>query len=206
VFCGGTSDRDFDVVIEAFRQRRVPVTLVCREDQTFRPPGPVEPHFTVRRGVSEQEYHALAAAAGVVVVALKSATSGCGQLLFSFCMRHGVPVIATDCFGTRDEVIHGHTGWLVPAGDAQALGQAYDRLAADPALRRRLVQQARAQALSRQAGLAGFVSAMNGLGEALRGEPAPQPMPVPTPDAPGFPQRPQGTAVRAADQPIGEAA
>jgi glycosyltransferase involved in cell wall biosynthesis len=198
VFCGGTSDRDFDVVIEAFRQRRVPVTLVCREDQTFRPPGPVEPHFTVRRGVPEQEYHALAAAAGVVVVALKSATSGCGQLLFSFCMRHGVPVIATDCFGTRDEVVHGRTGWLVPAGDAHALGQAYDRLAADPELRRRLVRQARVQALSRQEGLAGFVSAMNALGDTLRGAPAPE--------SPRFPQRPRGTAARAADHLIGEAA
>jgi hypothetical protein len=198
VFCGGTSDRDFDVVIEAFRHRRVHVTLVCREDQTFRAPGPIEPHFTVRLGVSEQEYHALAAAAGVVVVALKSAASGCGQLLFSFCMRHGVPVIATDCFGTRDEVRHGHTGWLVPAGDAQALGQAYDRLAADPALRDFLVRNARAQALSRPGGLAAFVQAMQALGDTLRGAPAPQ--------GSTFPQRPQAATARGAGQPLGEAA
>jgi glycosyltransferase involved in cell wall biosynthesis len=198
VFCGGTSDRDFDVVIEAFRHRPVPVTLVCREDQAFRPPGPIEPHFTVRRGVSEQEYHALAAAAGVVVVALKFATSGCGQLLFSFCMRHGVPVIATDCFGTRDEVVHGHSGWLVPAGDAQALGQAYDRLAADPTLRLQLVRNARAQAWSRRDGLAGFVKAMNALGDTLRGAPAPE--------GATFPQRPQATPARSAGHPIGEAA
>lgn len=198
VFCGGTSDRDFDVVIEAFRHRPVPVTLVCREDQAFRPPGPVEPHFTVRRGVSEQEYHALAAAAGVVVVALKSTTSGCGQLLFSFCMRHGVPVIATDCFGTRDEVVHGHSGWLVPAGDARALGQAYDRLAADPALRQHLVHNARAQALSRRDGLAGFVRAMNALGDTLRGAPAPE--------GAAFPQRPLATTARSAGHPIGETA
>jgi glycosyltransferase involved in cell wall biosynthesis len=198
VFCGGTSDRDFDVVIEAFRHRPVPVTLVCREDQAFRPPGPVEPHFTVRRGVSEQEYHALAAAAGVVVVALKSATSGCGQLLFSFCMRHGVPVIATDCFGTRDKVVHGHSGWLVPAGDARALGQAYDRLAADPALRQHLVHNARAQALSRRDGLAGFVRAMNALGDTLRGAPAPE--------GATFPQRPLATTARSAGHPIGETA
>jgi hypothetical protein len=185
-------------VIEAFRHRPVPVTLVCREDQTFRAPGPIEPHFTVRRGVSEQEYHALAAAAGVVVVALKSAASGCGQLLFSFCMRHGVPVIATDCFGTRDEVRHGHTGWLVPAGDAQALGQAYDRLAADPALRDFLVRNARAQALSRPGGLAAFVQAMQALGDTLRGAPAPK--------GSTFPQRPQSATARSAGQPLGEAA
>jgi glycosyltransferase involved in cell wall biosynthesis len=134
----------------------------------------------------------------VVVVALKSATSGCGQLLFSFCMRHGVPVIATDCFGTRDDVVHGHSGWLVPAGDARALGQAYDRLAANPALRQHLVHNARAQALSRRDGLAGFVRAMNALGDTLRGAPAPE--------GATFPQRPLATTARSAGHPIGETA
>jgi hypothetical protein len=173
VFAGGTSDRDFDVVVEAFRDRNVPVTIVCREDQRFCAPGPVGAHFNVKRGVSEAEFHALAAAAGVVVVALKSSASACGQLLFGFCMRHGIPVIATDCYGTRDEVIHEHTGWLVPAGDAQALTQAYDCLAADAALRQRLVRNAREQALARAqaSGLAGFVQGMQALGETLEGRP-----------------------------------
>jgi len=163
VFAGGSSDRDFDVVIEAFRDSAVPVTIVCREDQRFRHPGPAGPHFSVHRGVTESEYHALAAAAGVVVVALKSTASGCGQLLLSFCMRHGVPVIATDCCGTRDEVIHGRTGWLVPAGDAQALRRAYERLASDPGLRERLVRNARARAQAQDIGLSGFVQAMERL-------------------------------------------
>lgn len=163
VFAGGSSDRDFDVVIEAFREGSIPVTIVCREDQRFRHPGPAGAHFIVRRGVSETEYHALAAAAGVVVVALKSASSGCGQLLLSFCMRHGIPLIATDSCGTRDEVIHGRTGWLVPAGDAQALRQAYERLAADPGLRDRLVHNARARAQAQDIGLPGFVQAMENL-------------------------------------------
>lgn len=163
VFAGGSSDRDFDVVIEAFREGSVPVTIVCRDDQRFRHPGPTGAHFSVHRGVSEFEYHALAAAAGVVVVALKSTASGCGQLLLSFCMRHGVPVIATDCFGTRDEVIHGCTGWLVPAGDAQALRRAYERLATDPGLRERLVRNARARAQAQDIGLSGFVQAMEHL-------------------------------------------
>lgn len=175
VFAGGTSDRDFDVVIEAFRDRPVPVILVCREDQRFRVPGPLGANFSVHRGVSEARYHALAAAAGVVVVALKSSASGCGQLLFSFCMRHGIPVIATDCYGTRDDVIHGHTGWLVPPGDAQALALAYDRLAADPVLRQDLVRHARARALARarDRDLAAFVQALQGLGQVLQGQPSP---------------------------------
>lgn len=176
VFAGGTSDRDFDVVIDAFRDPPVPVTIVCREDQAFRPPGPAGAHFTVRRGVSEAEYHALAAAAGVAVVALKQTASGCGQLLFTFCMRRGIPVIATDCFGTRDYVIHGHSGWLVPAGDARALRQAYDHLAADPALRQRLAHQARA--VARTGGLASFVRAIEALGLAKNVPPAGGPFPA----------------------------
>ena len=102
---------------------------------------------------------------GVVVVALKSGASGCGQLVFTFCMRHGIPVIATDCYGTRDYVVHEETGLLVPAGDAAALRRAYDRLAADRALRQRLTAQARAR--SAQWGLSGFVERIEGIAQAL---------------------------------------
>ena len=87
---------------------------------------------------------------------------------------------------------------MVPAGDAQARGQAYDRLAADPTLRQHLVHNARAQALSRRDGLTGFVRAMNALGDTLRGAPAPE--------GATFPQRPQATTARGAGHPIGEAA
>lgn len=34
------------------------------------------------------------------------------------------PIIATDASRYREAVVHGRTGWLVPAGDAQALGRA----------------------------------------------------------------------------------
>lgn len=165
VFAGGSSERDFDVVIRAFQDGKVPVTLVCRQDEPLRSSGPLSDNFSVHREVSHARFDALALQAGVVVVALKSGASGCGQLVFTFCMRHGIPVIATDCYGTRDYVVHEETGLLVPAGDAAALRRAYDRLAADRALRQRLTAQARAR--SAQWGLSGFVGHIEGIVQAL---------------------------------------
>ena len=73
--------------------------------------------------------------------------------------------IATECYGTRDYVVHEQTGLLVPAGDATALRQAYDWLAADPALRQRLSAQARAR--SAQWGLSGFVERIDSIAQTL---------------------------------------
>lgn len=165
VFAGGSSERDFDVVIRAFRGTEVPVTLVCRGDQAFEAPGPEGDNFHVYREVSHAKFEALTREAEVAVVALKSSSSGCGQLLFSFCMRHGIPVIATDCYGTRDYVLPEVSGLLVPAGDERALRHAYDRLARDTALRHRLIREARAQ--SARNGLAGFVHAIEDISRQL---------------------------------------
>ncbi|MBI3506511.1 MAG: glycosyltransferase family 4 protein [Proteobacteria bacterium] len=50
-------------------------------------------------------------------------------------MLAGLPVVATDIRGSREEVIDGLTGLLVPVRDPAALGTALAKLAADPALR-----------------------------------------------------------------------
>ncbi len=50
-------------------------------------------------------------------------------------MLTGLPVVATDIRGSREEVIDGHTGLLVPVRDEAALGAALSKLAGDPALR-----------------------------------------------------------------------
>jgi glycosyltransferase involved in cell wall biosynthesis len=46
----------------------------------------------------------------------------------------GLPVVATDIRGSREEVVPGETGALVPVQDAPALAEALDRLIGDPAL------------------------------------------------------------------------
>ncbi len=70
----------------------------------------------------------------------------------------GVPVVAFDAAGAREAVRHGETGWLVPAGDAAALADAVARLAADPALRRRLGEAGR-ERMRRDFGLESMVEA-----------------------------------------------
>ncbi|MCB8983675.1 MAG: glycosyltransferase family 4 protein [Ardenticatenaceae bacterium] len=61
----------------------------------------------------------------------------------------GLPVIATRVGGLTDVVADGETGYLLPPGDLRGLIHAFERLIADPALRQRLGQAARARALSR---------------------------------------------------------
>jgi glycosyltransferase involved in cell wall biosynthesis len=50
----------------------------------------------------------------------------------------GKPVIAARSGGLPELVAEGDTGWLIPPGDAGALGAAIERLAADPAAARRM--------------------------------------------------------------------
>lgn len=62
-------------------------------------------------------------------------------------MCAGLPVVATDIRGSREEVVDGETGLLVPLGDEAALAAALGRLVADTALRRRMGEAGRARAL-----------------------------------------------------------
>ena len=62
-------------------------------------------------------------------------------------MMTGLPVVATDIRGSREEVVPGETGLLVPVRDSEALAEALGRLVEDAALRRRLGGAGRARAL-----------------------------------------------------------
>ena len=63
-------------------------------------------------------------------------------------MLTGLPVVATNVRGPREQVIDGQTGLLVPLFDIPALAQALQTLAIDPALRAKLGQAGRARALA----------------------------------------------------------
>jgi glycosyltransferase involved in cell wall biosynthesis len=62
-------------------------------------------------------------------------------------MMVGLPVIATDIRGSREEVVRGETGLLVPVADKDALAGAIRELSADPALRQRMGDAGRRRAL-----------------------------------------------------------
>ncbi|MGH2571955.1 MAG: glycosyltransferase family 4 protein [Actinomycetota bacterium] len=61
----------------------------------------------------------------------------------------GLPVVATDIRGCREVVEHGINGFLVPAGDAQALAEAIRKLGNEPALRQTMGRAARDRARDR---------------------------------------------------------
>jgi glycosyltransferase involved in cell wall biosynthesis len=79
------------------------------------------------------------------VFMLPSLFEGTPQTLIE-AMLSGLPIITTATCGMRDVIQDGHNGLLVPIRDAQALVAAFERLRADAALRRRLGQQAHADA------------------------------------------------------------
>jgi len=63
-------------------------------------------------------------------------------------MMTGLPVVATDIRGCREEVIDGETGVLVPVDDPTRLREALARLAGDPDLRRNMGDAGRDRALA----------------------------------------------------------
>jgi glycosyltransferase involved in cell wall biosynthesis len=64
-------------------------------------------------------------------------------------MLTGLPVVATDIRGPREQVVDGETGFLVPPAAIAPLATALNRLAADPALRAAMGDAARRRALDR---------------------------------------------------------
>ena len=64
-------------------------------------------------------------------------------------MLTGLPVVATDIRGPREQVGAGETGFLVPPATVAPLADALRRLAENPALRARMGEAGRARALER---------------------------------------------------------
>jgi glycosyltransferase involved in cell wall biosynthesis len=65
---------------------------------------------------------------------LSSRWEGFGNVVAE-AMACGAPVLVGDCdFGPREQVVHGVSGWIVPADSPLALGEAMDVLLGDPQL------------------------------------------------------------------------
>ena len=62
-------------------------------------------------------------------------------------MMTGLPVVATNIRGSREEVLHDHTGLLVPVRAPAALAAALDHLVSDRTLRISMGMAGRARAL-----------------------------------------------------------
>jgi glycosyltransferase involved in cell wall biosynthesis len=78
----------------------------------------------------------------IELLVLPSGAEGFGLVLIE-AMAAGVPVVATNVPGIRDVVRHGRTGLLVAPGSPAGLVRAIDAILRDPALRQRLVVEAK---------------------------------------------------------------
>lgn len=141
VFSGGLSDRDFETLIKAFTNTNVPVTIVCTQRHIFKNPLLITSNFNIVRNVSEREYFSLALSSNIVIITLENEYSSCGQLLFTFCMKNGIPIIATDCYGTRDYITNNENGILIPVKDDKAILSAYNKLITEPFFRESLIKK-----------------------------------------------------------------
>jgi glycosyltransferase involved in cell wall biosynthesis len=63
-------------------------------------------------------------------------------------MMSALPVVATDIRGSREEVVDGQTGRLVPVADVAALTEALSQLAGDAELRKAWGAAGRVRALA----------------------------------------------------------
>jgi glycosyltransferase involved in cell wall biosynthesis len=63
-------------------------------------------------------------------------------------MMSGLPVVATHIRGSREEVVDGETGFLVPVRDAARLADALRKLAGDSDLRSRFGAASRERAVA----------------------------------------------------------
>jgi glycosyltransferase involved in cell wall biosynthesis len=76
------------------------------------------------------------------VCVLSSETEGFSNAVLEY-MAAGRPVVATDVGGTREAVVDGETGYLVPPGDPSALARPILRLLRAPELARRMGESGR---------------------------------------------------------------
>jgi glycosyltransferase involved in cell wall biosynthesis len=110
----------------------------------------MEPYF-VQAGLGERlrrlgyrdDIPAILAAADIF--ALPSHFEGLPMSIIE-AMLTGLPVVATNIRGPREQVVDGETGILVPPAAVAPLAAALDRLVADPSLRARMGEAGRARA------------------------------------------------------------
>jgi len=83
---------------------------------------------------------------GASLFALASRQEGLG-IVFLEAMACGLPVVTTDCGGSRDPIVHGRTGFLAPVGDWCSLADFMLRVLRDDDLARSMGRAGRERAV-----------------------------------------------------------
>jgi glycosyltransferase involved in cell wall biosynthesis len=142
----GRTYRDYPTLLEAARGGLdLAVTIVAGRSTFGTVPLPAG--VDVRYDIPLPELIDLIARSALVVLPLTEREISTGQSVLLEAMAMGKAVVVTRVNGTVDYVDHMRTGVLVPPNDPAAMRDAINRLAGDPALRRRLGEAGREQVL-----------------------------------------------------------
>lgn len=135
-------EQGMDVVIDAARAAGLPLTICgagpARGALEARAAG-LDARFT--GFVSRAALDGVMRETSIAVLAARRGEGLPNVLLEA--MAYARPVIATACAGTRDLLVDGANGLVVPPDDSSALAAALGRLTADPALAARLAAEGR---------------------------------------------------------------
>lgn len=132
VYAAGKSDRDFNIVIRAFKNTNVPVTIVCTDNYKITETN-ISSNIRILRfsQVSPEQYYALAHQAFCIINSVTNETSPCGQLLVHFGMENSIPTISTDGYSVKDYIVNNENGLLFKVGKSNEIFNCYQKLKND---------------------------------------------------------------------------
>lgn len=118
-FAGGDAYRDYETYCRAVRGTGMS-SIIASSRLAVDPLNiPREVNYIGRVGFTM--YKEMMAQSRLVIVPLKAHPVSQGQLAITQAMGMGKTVVATDSTGTRDYIVDGETGFLVPPSDPQSL-------------------------------------------------------------------------------------
>lgn len=132
IFSAGKSERDFNIVIRAFKNTAAPVTIVCPDEYPITETE-ISSNIRILRfsAVSHEQYYALAGQAFCILISLINEKSACGGLIINFAMLNSKPIIATDSASVRDFIENNVNGLIFPVGESKEIYNAYQKLIND---------------------------------------------------------------------------
>ncbi|HKG36835.1 MAG TPA: glycosyltransferase [Solirubrobacterales bacterium] len=144
VVSSGRAYCDWDTLLAAARGRDWDLTLICSEGEEATLRRRAAGAARVAAELPREEHDALLREAAVYALVLHPTSVSAGQVRLAAAVDSGIAVVATDV-PALEGYASPESALLVPPSDPVALGDAVDRLLADPAERRRLREAARAR-------------------------------------------------------------